>query len=1595
MEVQCLLKQQVKQSKMKKTKTQTKKRRTGAQPGKTAAKPAAGTGKLLRTSSGGNGCGVMEAAASSTIAASPKQGDERAKPGVNRDWLRPPASHRDFAPLGYFLFDAKGIIRDVNQAGALLIGLEKSHLLNKPFTRFLAERQRKRFQTHVITVFESRKQRTCEIDIRRHDDALLPAEIESMPINNDGFPAWCMTIVRDISERKNYEDLLRESEERYHALVEASPEAIVVQQGGKIIYVNNAGLDLAGAKERGQIIGSDIFDLLQAGTGQGAGSGLQEQDLKIRKLNGRLIEVEAVSTPIIIGGRPAEQLVIKDVTARKMANKALRFQADVLSQVHDAVIVVDNECLITYWNKASEKLYGFAAADALGRTLEEMNVDCWSDPAVERVARDSLLKNGYWRGENIHESRDGKRLHVESSVSVLKDEAGESVGLLAVIHDITGRKQLEQGVRESELEFRSMFELSVAGMAQVDPETGRFVRANKKFCDITGYPAQELLTLTFPRITHPDDRERDGAVFRQAVKGKTDGWIIEKRYIRKDGRTIWVKVTGTIIFSPEGVPFRAMAVIEDITESKTAEQALRQSEEGYRSLVESSPDAILVEQEGVCIYLNQAALDLLGAATAEEITGKNSIDFIHPDFRSASLERFRKVQEQDQDQRVQPWELKVLRLNRQEVDVEASISPILFNGRAAIQLIMKNITERKDVELRLRLQATVLAQVSDAVVAVGRDGRIIFWNRAAELLYKVRAQEAIGKRREEIYRYRWAAAGDERAARELLVTTGFLRGENIHVLSSGEELYVESSVSVLQDWSGGPAGWLAVMRDVTGRKLIEQKLTESEGRYRSLVESSPDAIFVSQGGKLMFVNQATLNMLGITDRNLLIGRDAIAFVDPDFRERAEMRLREAEEKGVGVPARESRILRLDGSAVSVESVVIPIAFNGRAAVQLILKDITERKAFEQALINSERLYRMMFESNPHPMWIYDTDTLRFLQVNDAAVGHYGYSRDEFLNMGLKDIRPMEDLDFPDQNISKGTGLHDSGAWRHRKKDGTVIDVEIMSHTLKVNGKDARVVLAHDITDRKKAEAALLQSQQAYRTLAEHLPGIVYRVFCREQNRMQFFNKSAPSITGYRDDELESGELCSLDPLILDDDRPAVIVAVRAAIEEKRAFTVEYRLRHRSGDIRFLMEQGTPIFDASGQLLYIDGVVSDITERKQAEDELKRARIELELRVKERTAELAATVTALQAEILERRRTAAERDRLVAAVEAAAEAIVITDNRGAIQYVNPAFEQITGYRKEEALEKDLHILDSGVNEEDFYRLMRERIRIDGVWKGRLINRKKDGSIYHEDCTYSPVRDGQGNIVNYVSIKHDVTEKLRLESIAETVDTMNNIGYVFSGIRHEIGNPVSSLLIIMNLLQKKYETSPKETIREYVNQAIAQVERLEYLLSSLKSFNMYESLRMRTIEVSAFLEKFLTLISPDLQKKAITLEAGPFLQDVIVTADPRALQQALLNVVVNASDALAGRSEPKIMLNTDRVGGMVRMRVSDNGTGIPEDRKKEIFKPFYTTKPHGTGLGLIITRKLLSRMNAFIEIESLVNEGTVVDIYLPEGAVERTA
>jgi two-component system, cell cycle sensor histidine kinase and response regulator CckA len=351
----------------------------------------------------------------------------------------------------------------------------------------------------------------------------------------------------------------------------------------------------------------------------------------------------------------------------------------------------------------------------------------------------------------------------------------------------------------------------------------------------------------------------------------------------------------------------------------------------------------------------------------------------------------------------------------------------------------------------------------------------------------------------------------------------------------------------------------------------------------------------------------------------------------------------------------------------------------------------------------------------------------------------------------------------------------------------------------------------------------------------------------------------------------------------------------------------------------------------------------------------------------------------------------ERARLASAVESTAEAVAVTDQRGMIQYVNPAFERITGYGRDEILGRDLHFLDSGRQEDAFYAQLREILARNGVWSGQFMNKKKDGSLYYEDCTISPVKALSGEIINYVSVRRDVTDKLRLESIAESVNAMENIGYVFSGVRHEIGNPVNSLNALLTVLRAKLDTLSQEAVRDYLGRMSEQIGRVEYILRSLKSFNLYETQEPYTVQLSSFMDNFLMLIKNDFEKNGITI-ATTVEPDLAVHADPRALQQILLNVMTNAADAVRGHREPKIMITAGRSGGKIVISVQDNGQGITEEKMRDIFKPFYTTKAHGTGLGLVIVKKMLTHMRGSIDITSRPDAGTTVHLTIPEGTNE---
>lgn len=237
--------------------------------------------------------------------------------------------------------------------------------------------------------------------------------------------------------------------------------------------------------------------------------------------------------------------------------------------------------------------------------------------------------------------------------------------------------------------------------------------------------------------------------------------------------------------------------------------------------------------------------------------------------------------------------------------------------------------------------------------------------------------------------------------------------------------------------------------------------------------------------------------------------------------------------------------------------------------------------------------------------------------------------------------------------------------------------------------------------------------------------------------------------------------------------------------------------------------------------------------------------------------------------------------------------------------------------------------------------------------------------------------------------DITEKIKLEAIAEAVNVTNNIGYVFSGVRHEIGNPINSIKTALSVLKANIDNYSREKMLSYLDRTLDDIARVEYLLKSLKNFNMYENPKLEHFNLRLFMNRFISLVEKDFESKGIDIQYLVYEGAEYGYSDTRALQQVMLNMITNALDALKERSAPYVFISVFDDESDIQIVIEDNGCGITEEFQKELFKPFFTSKSKGTGLGLIITKKLLVNMGGTIAVESYQGLGTIVHISIPKG------
>jgi len=362
------------------------------------------------------------------------------------------------------------------------------------------------------------------------------------------------------------------------------------------------------------------------------------------------------------------------------------------------------------------------------------------------------------------------------------------------------------------------------------------------------------------------------------------------------------------------------------------------------------------------------------------------------------------------------------------------------------------------------------------------------------------------------------------------------------------------------------------------------------------------------------------------------------------------------------------------------------------------------------------------------------------------------------------------------------------------------------------------------------------------------------------------------------------------------------------------------------------------------------------------------------------------------DITERKSAEAELQRLYTAIEQAADSILITDLYGVIQYVNASFEKTIGWRRTESVGRKVSSIKVGLDEYENTEEIFSALLSGNVWQKTYKAIRRNGDIFDEEATISLVRDAEGNPLNYVFVCRDVTEARRLESIAEAVNMMDNVGYIFSGIRHELGNPINSVKTALTVLKQNLGKWKEEQIDVYIERCLTETARVEYLLRTLKTFSMHENPQMESVSLTDFIEKFVSLINSDFQQRNIKITLNDQSNIGEVLCDPRALHQVMLNLLTNSADSFEEDKDGKITISLNREKNRIYVNVTDNGAGIGETQIKNLFKPFYTSKPDGNGLGLVIVRSMLGKMNGTISIESTQNIGTSVTFTLEAANME---
>ena len=1030
------------------------------------------------------------------------------------------------------------------------------------------------------------------------------------------------------------------------------------------------------------------------------------------------------------------------------------------------------------------------------------------------------------------------------------------------------------------------------------------------------------------------------------------------------------------------------------TRCERLEESISRTEERYNKLLKNSPYGIGISKGNRVIFANPALLDIFGYETLEEFVRVPILDHVAEEYRDMIAERLRKW---DRGEKLGPrFEYRIIRKDGGTRDIELSTSEAHIGGERYVQSIFRDITDQKvsdeklaEKERRFRL---ITENTADVIWTSDMNLRFTFVTPSVEKLTGFTVEESMARTIDEVLTPESLEKAMSVFQEELELEEGGQadpgRSRTIELevyRKDGSTVWVEYRVSILRDLEGNMVELLGVARDISERKRAEKLLvnerdlavalsdvrdfdtalrlcldtaikvsgTDSGGVY--LVDDQTDAIDLACHQDLSpeFVESVSGYGEGTTQLKLVLEGKPIYLQYQDLK--VPFQKAELEE---GLLAMAVIPIMHIGKVIACINVAshtnTEMSTQGRNALETVAAQIggaIGRLRAENDLRESEEQYRNLVENNPYGIQEIDTSG-NITYGNPAYHKMLGYNPGELVGKSILELLVpegrREELQEYLQVLAEQQPPQTTYYQQNRKMDGAVIDMAVDWDYKR--DMDGRVVgftsVITDITERLRTEKLLREREERFRSIAENIedvfwmstPGITKMLYVSPAYE-QIWGKSRESLYLNPRSFLES---------VHPDDRKKVRDGLKDHEEGRWGF--EYRIIQPDGTVRWIKDRGFPVYDEEGNLLYLTGVASDITDMKLYQEALWKAAREW--------------------------RTT---------FDIMSDMIMIVNSNFMVTRTNEALSKFLGIPFDKILNRPCYELIHETGSPPDFCPHRKVLETGETKTARIHDDTRNLDFV---ITATPIFDKDGNLTGSVHVMHNITGELGMEKKLREAEKMATVGEIAGGIAHEIKNPLFAISSAIEILQKKLPLERK--IQKTFDTLLSETMRVDRLVRQLLNFSRYQR-RQETkrdpISVRALVNEVVALNRTILQEKNVKLKKRipPDLPGV--RADRDKILQVLVNLIQNAADVTGKDGTIEIACGVDAKKKMMSIQVKDRGPGVADELRERIFDLFFTTKKGNSGMGLAVSRRIMQDHDGDIRVEKRKGGGSVFIVEWP--------